>query len=125
MAARHLESQKSTETQRAQNCFIATVRNQNTPTICISVVASEHADEDLRIRFQRALIRGGDKDPKQDTPEEFERFRQLDERESAGIEAARKKATHTVLNQDDQQAATFEQVDKIMAEFGILPLMQK
>lgn len=97
--------------------------NAGVQVALIQVITGE-SDElsDLKVRFKHALKRGGEKDPKADTEEEFEIFKQKSQREIPGVIAAAKHATHTVINKDGQFHETYQQIDAIMSEFGLYPV---
>ncbi len=80
-------------------------------------------EADRHFRFERALGRGGPKDPKADSPEEFSAFCALDDREGSGIDETMEQATHTVVNSGSIQSV-HDQIDAIMKEAGIVPLAE-
>lgn len=94
-----------------------------TQTACIAITTGEEtAEDDLRVRYLRALERGSDKDPRVDTEEAFQVFKEQDERESPGITAAMKHATYTITNRDGDLAATLAQLDGVMKQLGVAPV---
>lgn len=98
----------------------------NNQVVIVAVLTDwpeQPVEDDLIIRYLRSLDRGSDKDPKQNTEENFLEFERLSKREARYIkETIDEQSDLQIANRPDEQEATRIQLEQGLQALGIFPL---